>query len=192
MSIIVAVVKDDKTAIASDSAQFYGTRREGADNLASRPKIRRFHSCLLGNVGAAIYDILLDDYVARGTGLGGLTNELTILKFFVGFWKFMRDEYHLVNDLESGDDESQFARLDAQFIVVDGRSLFTVDSDLNVMRFQRYCAIGTGAPFAYGLLYGIYNGTLSAKKIACRAAEAAVHFDESCGGEVQVFEAAAQ
>lgn len=90
---------------------------------------------------------------------------------------------------DSGDpnEHSQFAQLEAEFIIASRYGIFTIDSDMTVMRFAKYAAIGAGNRYAFGSIYAWYeNDKSTAASIASAAIEAAVHFDDQCGGEVQL------
>jgi hypothetical protein len=166
---------------------FFGDRREHPDNLARGAKVRRVQRALVGGVGACIYDTLLDTYVNSRKQRPSFKDERATLKFFVGFWRFLHDQFHFVNDTER-EKESQFAQLDAQFVVANRKDIISVDADLTVMKFTKYCAVGSGAAYSYGALHSLYDTRLHARDIARRAAEAAVHFHDSCGGDVLVFD----
>jgi ATP-dependent protease HslVU (ClpYQ) peptidase subunit len=85
------------------------------------------------------------------------------------------------------DDKSPFADLDASFLIVNSGGIFHVTGQMSVTRFKRFDAIGSGGPYALGALHALYGETLGAEEIARRACAAAVHFDISCGGEIDLF-----
>lgn len=188
MSVIVAVCKNGAGAVACDTMHFFGDHREHPDNLARGAKVRRVPRALIGGVGACIYDTLLEAYLNSRKQKPTFRDERATLTFFVGFWRFLHNQFHFVSDNEQ-DKESQFAQLDAQFIVATRKAITSVDADLTVMRFTKYCAVGSGAPYAYGALHALYDARLPARDIARRAAEAAVHFHNNCGGNILVFDA---
>jgi len=89
-----------------------------------------------------------------------------------------------------GDEESPFASLDSEFVVVNRNGVFQVDADLTVTRFEKYLAIGSGDKYAYGALHTLYDTKRGAKEIAFQAVQTAVHFDSTCGGEIECYEIA--
>ena len=184
MSIIVAVRKGGQTVITADTMHTYGSRREHADNIVSRPKIRKIGSSYIGGVGWSVYDTILGHYFNSIKRPPALTNEMRVFDFFLKFWKLMRKNYQLVNDQPDTDDRSPFANLDSEFIVVNKHGMFQIDSDLTVMSFEKYVALGSGDRYALGALHALYGTKRTARQIAIVAAEAAVHFDQSCGGDI--------
>ena len=57
---------------------------------------------------------------------------------------------------------------------------------MDVSRFEQYYAIGSGAEYALGALYNLYEWEQSAEIIARGAVETAIAFDVYCGGEINV------
>ncbi len=186
MSIVVAVKKNGNVAVAADTMHSSGTRREHPDNLIERSKLKKIGRSWLGGVGWSVYDNIIDHYLRSYKRAPALRNEQDIFVFFLKFWRVLRDKYQVVNDQPDRDDRSPFCDLDSEFIVVNPRGIFTVASDLTVMEFEKFVAIGSGDKYAYGALHALYDSRRSADAIARQAAEAAVHFDQSCGGTIDV------
>lgn len=187
MSIIAAVCKNDHIAVAADTMHSTGTRREHPDNLAGRSKLRRVGRNLIGGVGWSVYDNIFDHYLGKLSRPPRLNNERAIFEFFLKLWQTLRSKYQVVNDQPDRDDRSPFCDLDSEFIVVNRQGIFEVSSDLSVMRFERYLAIGSGDRYSYGALHTLYGSRRSAEQIAKQSVEAAVFFDQQCGGPVEVI-----
>lgn len=188
MSIVVAVCKNDKVAIAADTMHLTGSRREYPDNLIHSSKLRRIGRSVLGGVGWSVYDNILDHYLRRQRNRPSLKNEDAIFDFFLKFWKHMRDKYQLVNDQPDKDARSPFVDIDSQFLIANRSGIFAVNGELAVSRYVRYVAVGSGSHYAYGALHAIYDSRRSAAQVASRAVQAASHFDDSCGGETELIE----
>jgi ATP-dependent protease HslVU (ClpYQ) peptidase subunit len=187
MSIIVAVRKDGHPVIAADTMHFYGSRREHTDNLTNRPKIRKLGRSYVGGVGWSAYDNILTHYFQSRKRPPSLMNEMAIYDCFLKMWRTLRDRYQVVNDQPQSDDESPFANLDSEFIVVNRNGIFQVDSDLTVVQFEKYLAIGSGHKYAYGALHVLYGSRRTAEQIARAAVQAAIHHDTNCGGPIEAF-----
>ena len=185
MSIIVAVSKANRIVIAADTMHFYGSRREHADNLANRPKVRKVGRSYIGSVGWSAYDNIMTHYFASAKRPPSLLNETAIFNCFLKMWRTLKDRYQVVNDQPQSDDPSPFANLDSEFVVVNRNGIFQVDSDLTVTRFEKYLAVGSGDKYAYGALHTSYNRMRTARQIAMQAVEAAIHFDTNCGGDIE-------
>ena len=187
MSIIVAVNKNGQIAVAADTVHLYGTRREYRDNIVGRPKVRKIGRSYIGGVGWAVYDNILNHYVRSLKRMPTLRDEPAIFDFFLKLWKNLKDRYQVVNDQPVNEEQSPFASIDSEFLVANRQGIFQVDANLTVTRFARYTAIGSGDRFAHGVLYALFDSRLSAEQLARRAAEAAVYFDQDCGGEIEVY-----
>ncbi len=188
MSIIVAVRKNGRTVIAADTMHSYGSRREHPDNIVSRPKIRKLGSSYIGGVGWSVYDNILAHHLKSVKRPPSLRSEAAVFEFFLRLWKQMRKHYQVVNDQPNPDDHSPFADLDSEFVVVNKHGMFQIDSDLSVMGFEKYVAVGSGDRYAYGALHALYETRRTAGQVAQAAVRAAMHFDQSCGGDVESFE----
>ncbi len=186
MSIIVAVKKAGSIAVAADTMHSSGSHREYSDNLISRTKLRKVGSSCLAGVGWSVYDNIIDHYVKSFKRPPVLKDEMGVFEFFLKLWKAMRSKYQVVNDQPDKDDRSPFADLDSEFIVANKNGIFQVSSDLTVMQFEKYVVIGSGDKYAYGAIHAIYDTKRTAEQIAQQAVQAAVYFEQTCGGEIEV------
>lgn len=184
MSVVIAVQKGSTIAIACDSVLHSGSRRESEDNVVS-PKIRRFGQSFVASTGWSVYDNVMVDYLSRRAA-PAFRDEVSIYRFFLTLWKALRRDYGLVNE-QCHEDKSPFGDMDSSFLIANRHGIFGVDVDMSVLRFRKYHAIGSGSEYALGALFPIYDELKDAAAIARRAAEAAVHFDKSCGGTVSVY-----
>jgi ATP-dependent protease HslVU (ClpYQ) peptidase subunit len=187
MSIIVAVRKAGSTVLAADTMHSYGSRREHPDNLVSHPKVYKLGNSYIGGVGWSVYGNIMEHYFKTLKRPPTFRDETSIFDFFLKLWRLMRKRYQVVNDQPDTDDRSPFANLDSEFVVVNTQGVFRVDSDLSVMRFAKYFAVGSGDKYAYGALHALYERRLTAERIAVQAAEAAVYYDQGCGGQIECF-----
>ncbi len=187
MSIIVAVKKGDSTVVAADSMHSTGSRREHSDNLASGAKLRRIGRSCLGGVGWSVYDNIIDHYVSKLKRIPRLHNEAAVFDFVLKMWKAMRDKYQLVNDQpHRSEDRTPFADLDSEFVLVNSSGIFMISSDLSVTRYEKYVVIGSGEKYSYGCLHALYDTRRTAEEIARRSVEAAIYFEQTCGGPVEI------
>ncbi|MHC4513984.1 MAG: hypothetical protein ACYTGW_04985 [Planctomycetota bacterium] len=183
MSILVAVRKGKTTVVAADTLTTFGSHKHPSHNHAV-DKVRRVGTALMGASGWEIYNDILDDYVGTKRA-PSLTNEKTIFKFFVKLWSALRDRYNLVND-QCHDRDTPFGNLDASFLIANRRGIYMVSGDLSISRFEQYAAIGSGADYALGALYHLYDQERDAATIARKAVETAIQFNVHCGGDVRV------
>jgi len=185
MSVAVAVAKGRTVAIAADTQENFGDRRVLRDDHSSS-KIMKIGSSYVAQTGWGLYENILVDYLAKA-GTPRFRDEREIFAFFNKFWKRMRKDYSFVNDQPMEDDKSPFADLDASFLIANSGGIFHVTGQMSITRFKRFDAIGSGGPYALGALHALYDEKLDAGEIAKRACAAAVHFDVSCGGELDQF-----
>ena len=185
MSVAVAVLKGRTIAVAADTQENFGDRRVLRGDHASS-KIMKVGTSYIAQTGWGLYENILGDYLAKA-GSPRLRNEREIFVFFNRFWKRMKKDYSFVNDQAIEHDKSPFADLDSAFLVVNSAGIFHVTGQMSVTRFSRFDAIGSGAPYALGALLTLHNERLDAAEAARRGCAAAVHFDVSCGGEIDVF-----
>ena len=69
--------------------------------------------------------------------------------FFITFWRQLHKRYQFVNDqVADEDDPSPFADLDSSFLVANRTGIYYVSSNISVMAFKKYYAIGSGASYA--------------------------------------------
>jgi ATP-dependent protease HslVU (ClpYQ) peptidase subunit len=185
MSVAAAVQKGRAIAIAADTQENFGDRRVLRDDHGSS-KIMKVGSAYIAQTGWGLYENILSDFLAK-SGTPRLRDASEIFSFFNRFWKRMRKDYSFVNDQPVDDDKSPFADLDAAFLIANTGGIFHVTGQMSVTRFTRFDAIGSGGPYALGAMHALYPETASAEQIVRRGCAAALHFDISCGGELDVF-----
>ena len=189
MSIIVAVQKRGRVAIAWDTMSSFGSTR--CVNQAGPPKVFRAGTSFIGSAGFTVYRNLLDHYLAAKK-TPTLKNERSIFEFFIHFWRDMHARYHFVDDHADSEDPSPFADLDAEFLVVNRYGIFCVQQILSVSRYERFCAIGSGASHAEGALQVLYQSDVDAREIAESAVRVALEFDAASGGAIEALDMAEQ
>jgi ATP-dependent protease HslVU (ClpYQ) peptidase subunit len=182
VSIAVAVQKHGELVVAADTLTTFGNTKV-PHQLHAAQKIRRAGGSWLATTGWGLYDNILQDHLARGKS-PRLETEPQIFDFFLKLWKALHRKYTLVNDQIEEKESGPFGNMDSTFLVANRRGIFYVAPDLSVTTVERYFAIGSGAPFALGALHALYDGKLGAAELARKAVEAAIDFDNYCGGAV--------
>ena len=184
MSIAVAVRKDSRIVLATDSQTNLGSERVPAANL-SGPKFMPVGDAYMAATGWTLYSNILADVLGRRRAVPRLDGEVNIFKFFTRLWEDLHERYNFVKD-QADDADSPFGSLDSTFLVVCARGIFGVASDLSVLRYERYFAIGSGAPIALGAVHALYDSECDAEAIAHSAVLAAIDHDVYCGPPVHV------
>ncbi len=186
MSIVIAVTRNDSTVMAADTLTcFSDDEQMPAANSRSEKIVRIGHS-VVGGAGWGLYDDIFRDYL-DGRDAPAFDSEHSIFKFFLDLWKALHETYTFVNDQANGK-ESPFGDLDSSFIIANHTGVYRVSSDLSVSRFNQYHATGSGAPYALGTMYTLYESGASAREIAESGVRAAIAFNVYCAGEVQTLE----
>ena len=184
MSIAVAVRKEARIVLATDSQTNLGSERVPAANL-SGPKFMQIGDAHLAATGWTLYSNILADMLGRRRAAPRLDGEANIFKFFTRLWEELHERYNFVKD-QADDADSPFGSLDSTFLVVCAQGIYGIASDLSVLRYERYFAIGSGAPVAIGAAHALYESECDAEAIARSAAVAAIDHDVYCGHPVHV------
>lgn len=183
MSTIVVVEKKDKRVIASDTLYRNGSTR--AANIVGCSKVHRIGDSFIGAAGFAVYTNLLTEYLRTTEGVV-LADEGSIFSFFIEFWKKLRSDYHMIDDACDDDVSTPFANLDAEFVIANSSGQFRVEGTLSTVKFDKFCAIGSGSPYAEGALSVLYDSSADAEEIAVRAIQVAMEYDCATGDEIEV------
>lgn len=183
MSVAVAVQKGDEVVLACDSQTSFGAERVPPENRVE-VKYMKVGNAYVASTGWTLYTNILRDVLKRRRNAPRLDGEDAIFRFFNELWRQLHERYSFVNDQADDADGSPFGNLDSSFIVVSPQGLFSVSTDLSVARFDRYFAIGSGAPVALGALHALYAGSSAAGHIAEAAVAAAIAHDIYCGPPV--------
>jgi len=186
MSVIVAIRKDNRIVMAADTLTSFGDSEAMPQANARTSKIGRIGDSLIGGAGWAVYDDILNDFLAtRPTP--DLTSSRKIFTFFLDFWKALHEQYTFVND-NAANLSTPFGDLDSTFLIANAGGIFTVASDLGVTPLNQYYAIGSGGEYAIGILYTLYDRTDDIASIATDAVNAAIAMNLQCGGTADVLQ----
>jgi len=184
MSIALAVCKNNKIVLATDSLTTFGSLKVDAPNFVTT-KVMKHSGSLIAGTGWSKYDDILDDYLAAKNNVK-LDSPGVIFNFFHDLWTEMHKSYSFVND-QSDDKETPFGSLDSSFLVVNSAGIFHISSNMSITKFEQYIAIGSGQDYALGVLFALYSTHTSVQAIARKAVQAAINFDIYCGGKVNIF-----
>ena len=186
MSVIVAIRKENKIVMAADTLTTFGDSEVMPQENARTPKVGRIGDSLIGGAGWAVYDDILNDFLAtRPTP--DLSSSRKIFTFFLEFWKALHEHYTFVND-QATQACSPVGDLDSTFLIANAGGIFTVASDLGVTPLNRYYAIGSGGEYAIGVLYTLYERSDDISELATDAVKAAIAMNLQCGGAVDVLQ----
>lgn len=181
MSTIVCVQTSRNAVAACDTLRYDGTHLQPGEMVRPSTKVIRLGSALVGCAGYQVYENVLEHWAK---GAPKLDDRRSIFDFFVRFLGDLRMKYHFAGEREHNG--SPFLFLDARFIILNKKGIFTVDGDLAVTQYERYWAIGSGGVFALGALDALYDENGDSEAIARRAVDAGMKFDPYSGGTTEV------
>ena len=185
MSIVAALRRNGRITIAADTLALFGEGMVIPQANASVSKILHVGEALIGGTGWAVYDDILDHFLADADP-PTLNSRGTIYAFFLEFWKALRETYSLVND-QSASKDTPFGDLDATFLIASPGGLFKVSSDLGVTEFKQHHAIGSGSEYALGAMHALVHVEPDDSQVVRGACQAAIAMDVSCGGAVEIL-----
>jgi ATP-dependent HslUV protease subunit HslV len=171
MGIIVAVKKNGKHCIASDSwsldrghlnAEFYvggGAIINYADNLIGIESHLSFHTAFQAALKA----------FSKKKELS-LRSRTEIFESFCELHESLR-EYFFMNTQYQ--DEQTFEWMPATFLIANKHGIFIVDRERAVIELSMYGAIGSDAQYALGAMHACYNEIEDAEEIIRKALRAA-------------------
>lgn len=178
MSVVVAVRKNGRAAIAADSMVSSGSIVTSAKYHSNRSKIHAFESSFIGLVGAVSIGTSLESLLIRHKCKVRLGGRLEIFETFCKLHKILIEEYHM-NPHDDDDDEMMSSRVPA--LIVNRAGIFKLGYDRSVIEQTRFAAIGCGSSVALGAMYALYGRCDDPATIAKVGVEAACEFEFQCG-----------
>ena len=177
MGIVLAVKKKNVICIASDSMSVSGgSRKQMASHVINSEKIIQCGSSYIGTAGHPLWPLVLKSYFKRKKPQ--LSSKEAIFQELFKMHPVLKEEYCL-NAATEEDDPFESSRFES--LIVNGHGIFKTYELRSVQKFIQFAAIGSGAQYALGALYALYDRLNSAEEIAKSAIDAAAEFDDSSG-----------
>jgi ATP-dependent HslUV protease, peptidase subunit HslV len=181
MSTIVVVRKGTSACIACDTLANIGSLKQKAHYCSSPGKIFGFRDAFIGTVGYAVHNSVLQSYFARHAEHIALGTPADIFETWRRMHKVLREEYHM-NLRRESDDAYETTRMTA--LIANPKGIFGITPARDVESYPRFWAVGSGAPFALGALFTLYDRNHSVEEIARAGVAAGAEFDE--GSELPI------
>ncbi len=175
MSTIVVVRKAAVACIACDTLATIGSLKQKAHYSEAPDKIFRFRDTYIGTVGYAVHNAVLQSYFSRYPDNVKLDTPAEIFETWRQMHSTLREEYHM-NPRAETDDAYETTRMSA--LLVSPRGIFGVTPSRDVEAFPRFWAIGSGAAFAVGAMFTLYERSDDAEEIARAGVAAGAEFDD--------------
>ena len=181
MSTIVVVRKGASACIACDTLANIGALKQKAHYCSAPGKIFGFREAWIGTVGYAVHNAVLQSYFSRHSDQVNLDTPADIFETWRQMHKTLREEYHM-NPRAESDDAYETTRMTA--LLASPRGIFGVTPSRDVEAYPRFWAVGSGAPFALGAMFTMYERSNNAEEIARAGVTAGAEFDE--GSELPI------
>ena len=183
MSIVVAVKKEGRIAIASDSQYSMSSLIVDAKYKVNHHKLYRSGKSWIGLVGWGALDNVFEHLIENEQENLDLFGRAAIFKSLLSVHETLKEKYFLDTD-EEDDQPVESNQMDG--LIVNQSGMFGFSSYRSVNEYDRFWAIGSGREFALGAMFACYDENLPARKIAEKGVLGAIEFDDGCGLPVQV------
>ena len=181
MSTVVVAKKDGKVCIAADSLTSFGDLRLSSVYDATHDKVLRYDENYLGIVGSAAHQLVLESVFASKKVVDkkieiDFSSRLAIFESFLALHPLLKEKYFL-NAKDEDDDPYESTQIDA--LIANPFGIFGVHSLREVTEYNKFWAIGSGAEYALGAMFSVYDSAASAEDIAQAGVAAGAEFNNA-------------
>lgn len=178
MSTIVVVRKDKQACIAADTLTSFGDVKLGATYDRYHDKIQICGDSYVGIVGSAAHSLVVENIFEEADIDYDLGSRQGIFRTFLKLHGILKDKYFLnVNGKNENDEPYETSHIDA--VIANPHGIFAVYGLRDTNEFERFWAIGSGADFALGAMYALYDRLDSAEEIAKAGVIAGAEFNNA-------------
>ena len=183
MSTLVMVEKEGVGCIAAETLTSFGDRKQLAKYTARSEKIIRVGDAYLGTVGLVVTRGVLESVFASGLPLPDIRSEMELFEYARKLHTKLKDEYFM-NTGDSSDEAYESTQM--TLFLMNRFGLFGLYANRTVEQYRRFTAVGSGADYALGAMYGAYELDAEAEDIARIGVEAGAEFDKSSQGPITI------
>lgn len=181
MSTVVVAKKAGKVCIAADSLTSFGDLKLDHRYDAAHDKILRHDENYLGIVGSAAHQLVLESVFASKKIVEkkveiDLSSRIGIFESFLALHPLLKEKYFL-NAKDEDDDPYESTQIDA--LIANPFGIFGVHSLREVTEYKKFWAIGSGAEYALGAMFAVYDTDASAEEIAHAGVAAGAEFNNA-------------
>lgn len=174
MSTITVTKKDDLIAIAADTLTVYGNTKESAEYIVNHQKIIEHQGSYIGVSGSASLGIAIEDFLSKTKKKIALAGTADIFRFGLLLHKKLKDEYFLLPD-----DEEDFESFRGDILIANRKGIFGLSAYRFVQEYVKFYANGSGAEYALGAMFAVYDDRdKTAEDIARIGVAAGAAFDD--------------
>jgi ATP-dependent protease HslVU (ClpYQ) peptidase subunit len=190
MSTVVVVKKAGKVCIAADSLTSFGDLKLSNKYDAAHDKILRFEENYLGIVGSAAHQLVLESVFASKKVAEkkidlDLSSRLSIFESFRALHPVLKQKYFL-NAKDEDDDPYESTQIDA--LIANPFGIFGVHSLREVTEYKKFWAIGSGAEYALGAMFAVYDKAATAEEVAHAGVAAGAEFNNASSMPLSSYE----
>ena len=181
MSTVVVAKKAGKICIAADSLTSFGDLKLDSSYDAAHDKILQYEDSHLGIVGSAAHQLVLESIFSEKKLeeekiIVDFSSRLAIFESFRALHPLLKEKYFL-NPKDEDDDPYESTQIDA--LIANPFGVFGVHSLREVTEYKKFWAIGSGAEYALGAMFALYETNASAEEIAHAGVAAGAEFNNS-------------
>lgn len=180
MSTVVVVKKAGQVCIAADSLTSFGDLKLNSVYDAAHDKVLRKDDNYLGIVGSAAHQLVLESVFASKKISEevdiDLSSRLSIFETFRAMHPILKERYFL-NAKDEDDDPYESTQIDA--LIANPSGIFGVHSLREVTEYNKFWAIGSGAEYALGAMFAVYDNVTSAEEVAHAGVAAGAEFNNA-------------
>lgn len=181
MSTVVVAKKAGKVCIAADSLTSFGDLKLNSKYDAAHDKILRHEDNYLGIVGSAAHQLVMESvFTNKKTEEKeieiDLSSRLSIFESFRALHPVLKEKYFL-NAKDEDDDPYESTQIDA--LIANPYGIFGVHSLREVTEYNKFWAIGSGAEYALGAMFAVYDKAVSAEEVAQAGVAAGAEFNNA-------------
>lgn len=181
MSTVVVAKKSGKVCIAADSLTSFGDLKLNSRYDAAHDKILRHDENYIGIVGSAAHQLVLESVFASKKVVErkfpiDFSSRLAIFETFRALHPVLKEKYFL-NTKDEDDDPYESTQIDA--LIANPFGIFGVHSLREVTEYKKFWAIGSGAEYALGAMFAVYDKAESAEEVAAAGVAAGAEFNNA-------------
>ena len=183
MSTLVMVEKDGVACMAAETLTSFGDRKQYAKYTVRPEKILRVGEAFLGTVGLVVTRGVLESVFAAGLPLPEIQSEIELFEYARKLHAKLKDEYFM-NTGDASDDAYESTQM--TLFLMNRFGLFGLYANRTVEQYRRFTAVGSGAEYALGAMYGAYELDAEPEDIARIGVEAGAEFDQASHGPITI------
>lgn len=177
MTIIVAVIKNGRGAIAADTAENEGGMLIPAGLRMNASKLLRYRGTWIGTSGWSSVSSAFEAVLQNADNPFPFGTRGEIFTSFQAIHDVLKKDYFI----ETQEDKDQPVESSQNHaLILSPTGIFDVESYRSVGQYRHYWAIGSGRQLALGALHALYDRLSDPRDIARAAAQAACALDDSC------------